>query len=159
EKDVVLVPLQHDTPAELAQPFEPKDWKKGECEPVPGKTMPSVTVVERDYPNTYQRFTALGPLMEKVGNGGKGISWNTAHEVEFLRKLNGVVTEDGPTKGMARIDSDIDATEVILSLAPETNGEVAVKSWEALGKATGREHTHLARAREDDKIRFRDVVA
>jgi nitrate reductase alpha subunit len=35
-------------------------------------------VVERDYPNVYKRFTALGPLMAKVGNGGKGIAWNTA---------------------------------------------------------------------------------
>jgi nitrate reductase alpha subunit len=37
------------------------DWKKGECELIPGKTAPQVTVVERDYPNTYKRFTALGP--------------------------------------------------------------------------------------------------
>ncbi|NOT41674.1 MAG: nitrate reductase subunit alpha [Alphaproteobacteria bacterium] len=159
EKDVVLTPLMHDTAGELGQPFEPKDWRKGECEPVPGKTMPNVTVVERDYPNTYKRFTALGPLMEKLGNGGKGIAWNTQHEVDFLRKLNGVVTDEGVTKGMARIETDIDATEVILSLAPETNGEVAVKSWEALEKQTGRGHTHLARARQDDKIRFRDLVA
>jgi len=44
-------------------------------------------------------------------------------------------------------------------LAPETNGHVAVKAWEALSKATGRDHTHLARPREDDKIRFHDVQA
>ena len=35
--------------------------------------MPAVTVVERDYPNLYKRFTSLGPLMDKLGNGGKGI--------------------------------------------------------------------------------------
>jgi nitrate reductase alpha subunit len=44
-------------------------------------------------------------------------------------------------------------------LAPETNGEVAVKSWESLSKQTGREHAHLALPKEDEKIRFRDVVA
>jgi len=158
EKDVVMVPLMHDTPGELGQPFEPKDWKKGECEPIPGKTMASVAVVERDYPATYQRFTALGPLMEKLGNASKGINWKTDGEVAFLKKLNGVA-EDGPTKGMARIETDIDACEVILTLAPETNGHVAVQSWKALGKATGIDHTHLANAREDDKIRFRDIVA
>jgi len=97
--------------------------------------------------------------MSKLGNGGKGMSWNTEHEVELLQKLNGVVTEEGTTKGLARISSDIDATEVILSLAPETNGEVAVKAWASLGGFTGREHTHLARPKEDEKIRFRDVVA
>jgi len=154
EKDVVLTPLMHDTPGELGQPFEPKDWKKGECEPVPGKTMPAVTVVERDYPNVYQRFTSLGPLMQKVGNGGKGIAWNTEHEVEFLKKLNQQNAE-----GLAKIETDIDACEVILSLAPETNGEVAVKAWKALSDITGLDHTHLARPREDDKIRFRDVQA
>jgi nitrate reductase alpha subunit len=153
EKDVVLTPLLHDTPGELGQPFEPKDWKKGECDPVPGKTLPQVTIVERDYPNVYQRFTSLGPLMTKVGNGGKGISWNTEREVEFLQRLN------GSAEGRAKIETDIDACEVILALAPETNGEVAVKAWQALSKITGRDHTHLARPREDDKIRYRDVQA
>lgn len=158
EKDVVLTPIQHDSAGEIAQPFDVKDWKKGEIEPIPGKTMPAVAVVERDYPHIYERFTALGPLMEKLGNAVKGMAWNTEHEVELLKRLNGEVT-DGPTKGLARIDSDIDATEVILSLAPETNGEVAVKAWDALSKTTGRDHTHLAIPKEDEKIRFRDVVA
>jgi nitrate reductase alpha subunit len=69
------------------------------------------------------------------------------------------VQKDGPSKGMARIDTAIDAAEVILMLAPETNGEVAVKAWAALGKNTGRDHTHLALPKEDEKIRFRDVQA
>jgi nitrate reductase / nitrite oxidoreductase, alpha subunit len=153
EKDVVLTPLMHDSPGELGQAFDVKDWRKGECEPVPGKTMPAITVIERDYPNTYKRFTSLGPLMAKAGNGGKGIAWNTEHEVEFLGKLNGLA------EGRAKIETDIDACEVILALAPETNGEVAVKAWEALSRITGRDHTHLALPREDDKIRFRDVQA
>ena len=158
ETDVVLNPIMHDSPNEIAQAFDPKDWTKGECDPIPGKTMPTIALVERDYPNTYARFTALGPLMEKAGNAIKGIAWNTAHEVEHLKQLNGVHA-DGPTMGMARILSDIDATEVILMMAPETNGEVAVKSWADLSKTTGRDHTHLAIPKEDEKIRFRDVVA
>ena len=159
EQDVVLTPILHDTPGEMAQALDVKDWKKGDCAPVPGKTMPQVAVVERDYPNLYKRFTALGPLLNKLGNGGKGVSWNTEEEVDALGKLNGVVTEEGPTKGMPRIESDIDATEVILMLAPETNGEVAVKAWESLSETTGREHAHLALPKEDEKIRFRDVVS
>ena len=159
EKDVVLTPILHDTAGEIAQAFDVKDWKKGEIDPIPGKTMPAVAVVERDYPNLYKRFTSLGPLMAKLGNGGKGMSWNTEHEVDFLKRLNGAVTEEGASKGLARIESDIDACEVILSLAPETNGEVAVKAWASLGGFTGLEHTHLAVPKEDEKIRFRDVVA
>ncbi|STR39352.1 respiratory nitrate reductase subunit alpha [Klebsiella michiganensis] len=48
---------------------------------------------------------------------------------------------------------------MILALAPETNGQVAVKAWQALGEFTGREHTHLALNKEDEKIRFRDIQA
>ena len=128
EEDVVLTPILHDTPGEIAQAFDVEDWGKGQTLPLPGKTMANVAVVTRDYPNLYKRFTALGPLMEKVGNGGKGISWNTEPEVDLLRRLNGEVGEEGATQGMAKIDSAIDACEVILSLAPETNGEVAVKA-------------------------------
>jgi len=44
-------------------------------------------------------------------------------------------------------------------LAPETNGAVAVKAWNALSRATGREHAHLALPKADEKIRFRDIAA
>ena len=159
EKEVVLTPIMHDTPAELAQPYGVKDWKKGEADLIPGVTAPQITVVEHDYPNTYRRFTALGPLMDKVGNGGKGIAWNTETEVAQLGALNGRVREEGVTQGRPRILSDIDATEVVMMLAPETNGHVACKAWEALGKVTGRDHVHLALHREDEKIRFRDIQA
>ncbi|MGE5546824.1 MAG: nitrate reductase subunit alpha [Solirubrobacterales bacterium] len=159
EHDLVLTPMMHDTPGELAQALDVKDWKKGEIQPIPGKTMPAMAVVERDYPNTYKRFTALGPLLKKLGNGGKGIAWNTEDEVEALGELNRLVTAEGPSKGQPRMETDIEAAEAILMLAPETNGQVAVKAWEALSKATGREHAHLALHREDEKIRFRDIQA
>jgi nitrate reductase alpha subunit len=159
EKDIVAVPTLHDTPGELAQPLDVRDWKKGQCDPIPGKTMPNLVVVERDYPNTYKMFTALGPLMSKIGNGGKGIAWNTETEVKQLGELNRLVTAEGISKGLPRIESDIDASEIILMLAPETNGHVAVKAWDALSKITGLDHRHLALPREDDKIRFHDIQA
>ena len=92
--------------------------------------MAAISVIERDYPNVYKQFTALGPLMSSIGNGGKGIAWKTEPEIELLGKLNGIVSEEGITKGLPRIETDIDATEVILSLAPETNGEVADEGLE-----------------------------
>jgi len=159
ETDIVQLPILHDTPAELGQPLAVQDWKRGECEALPGKTMPAYVEVARNYPDTYRKFTSLGPLMDKLGNGGKGIAWNTADEVEFLGKLNRVVEEEGVAKGRPRIETDIDASEVVLSLAPETNGHVAVKAWQALGQVTGREHTHLALAKRDEKLRFRDLQA
>lgn len=157
ETDVVQLPLQHDSPGEIKQP-EVRDWKKGECDLIPGVTAPAYIEIERDYPNVYKRFTSLGPLMAELGNGGKGISWDTKTEVKNLQALNGKVLEDGESHGLARIDSAIDAAETVLMLAPETNGEVAVRAWEALSKITGRDHTHLAKPKEDEKIRFRDIA-
>ncbi len=157
ETDIVALPILHDTPAEIAQD-QVRDWKKGECDLIPGKTAPNFIAVERDYPALYDRFTALGPLLDKLGNGGKGISWNTQDEIEALKALNGE-RKDGPAKGRPIIETAIDAAEVILMLAPETNGEVAVKAWQALSLATGREHAHLAEGEHHNKIRFRDIAA
>jgi len=159
ETDVVLTPIQHDSAGELAQASGVADWLTDGNEPIPGQTMPQITVVKRDYSQTYAKFTSLGPLLEKFGNGGKGIGWDTAHDVANLASLNGRVLDEGVSKGQPRIDSDIDACETILMLAPETNGEVAVKAWHALEKQTGRDHAHLALSKEDEKIRFRDIVA
>lgn len=159
EDDAVLVPILHDTPAELAQPDGAKDWKKGECLPQPGKTMPNISIVERDYPNIYKKFTSVGPALGKLGNGGKGLSWNTETEVGFLKELNGEVKEEGISQGMPQFSTDIHAIETILTLAPETNGTVAVKAWKSLEKFTGRKHSHLAEPKEGEKLRFRDLQA
>ncbi len=159
EKDVVTVPLLHDSPGELGQAFDVKDWKKGEIEPIPGKTMPNLVVVERDYPATYDRFVSIGPQLEKLGNGSKGINWETGGEVAFLGDLNGRWTDGEQRAGRPRLDTAIDACETVLGLAPETNGEVAVRAWHALEKFTGREHAHLALKKADEKIRFRDIQA
>jgi len=156
-KDIVLTPLMHDSPQEMGQPFDPKDWKLGECEPVPGKTMPAMTVVERDYGAIYEQYTSVGPLLEKINNNGKGMTWNTQEEVDFLRKLNGIRPQ-GAGKGQPKLETAIDAAEMILTLAPETNGHVSKKAWAALGNITGREHTHLVAASEHTQIRFRDIV-
>ncbi len=158
-KDVVLQPLMHDTPGELGQPLEPKDWKHGECDLIPGKTAPNMLVVERNYGDVYKKFTSVGPLLDKLGNGGKGINWDTKHEVHELAGFTKTVTEPGVSEGRPRLETAIDAAEMILTFAPETNGHVSVKAWEALSKITGRDHTHLAIGREHDKIRFRDVQA
>ncbi|MFU8776441.1 MAG: nitrate reductase subunit alpha, partial [Roseovarius sp.] len=158
ETDIVQLPLLHDTPGELAQAHV-KDWKKGECDLIPGKTAPNYIAVERDYPNLYKKFTSVGPLLEKLGNGGKGITWDTSVEVGHLRDLSGVVQDEGVSKGHAKLETAIDAAEMILMLAPETNGEVAVKAWEELEKPTGRHHAHLAEGAHHTKIRFRDIAA
>ncbi|CAM3947898.1 nitrate reductase subunit alpha [Bordetella tumulicola] len=158
-QDLVLTPLQHDSPSELGNAFGVRDWKQGQVEMIPGKTMPAIAVVERNYPDLYKQYTSLGPLTRKLGVGGKGINWAAGEECDLLGQLNYQVTEEGISQGLPRLDTDIDAAETILTLAPETNGEVAVKAWNALSKITGRDHAHLALPREHEKIRYRDLQA
>ena len=64
-RDIVALPLMHDTPDEIAQP-QVLDWTEGECEPIPGKTMPHLRVVERDYANIYNKYISLGPRAAKT---------------------------------------------------------------------------------------------
>lgn len=77
-----LTPLMHD--ARKRPAIQPHNWKKGECEPIPARPMPKMTVVERRCRKIHEKFTSIGPLLEKVGNGGKGIGWRTGHEVDVL---------------------------------------------------------------------------
>src|SRR3546814_11815194 len=60
EHDVVLSPILHDTPGELAQPYEPQDWLAGECEPISGVPIPNVPIVHRNYPETKQEDRGIG---------------------------------------------------------------------------------------------------
>jgi nitrate reductase alpha subunit len=88
--DIVAVPLLHDTPDELAQPGGMvRDWAAGECDPVPGVTMPKLVTVERDYPAVAAKMAALGPLTETLGTSVKGITWKPEKAVEYLRRANG----------------------------------------------------------------------
>ncbi|MCW8950787.1 MAG: molybdopterin-dependent oxidoreductase, partial [Sedimenticola sp.] len=159
-KDVVSLPMQHDSPMALAQPYgEVKDWKRGECDLIPGKTAPLFKVVERDYPNTYKKYTSVGPLMNKLGNNIKGIDWNTDLEIDQLKTHNGVITEEGISKGLPSLLEDVQVCDTVLMMAPETNGEVAHKSWSALSKKTGINHSHLYEGRHEEKIKYHDIVA
>jgi nitrate reductase alpha subunit len=156
EKDLVATPLLHDSPGEIAQP-KVRDWKKGEVEPIPGKTMPNLTVVTRDYPNTYKMMTALGPLVASAGIGSKGIFWKADIEYEELRKRLGTVSNRGITQGMPELQTGKQVAEAILALAPETNGSTAVKAWSGLESKTGLKLAHLSKSREGERMSFADL--
>ncbi|MFD2657080.1 nitrate reductase subunit alpha [Gracilibacillus thailandensis] len=159
-KEIVTSPLQHDTPQEIAQPLgEIKDWSKGECEPIPGKTMPNVHVVERDYKQLYKKFTSLGDNIAKNPYGGKGINWSMAKEYEQTMHAIGQVEEEGISKGLPNITDARDACEAILRLSSTTNGKVAVKAWEALEKQTNLELKDLAEEREEELFTFAQINA
>ena len=156
-KDLVAAPLQHDTPDEIAQPLGVvRDWKAGECDPVPGRTMPKLLVVERDYPHVAERWAALGPLLEELGSQVKGASWKPLHEIEELRAKNGAV-RGGIADGRPSLERVEHACEAILALSGTTNGRLAVEGFRSLEARTGVKLTDLASAREGDRIEFKDA--
>ena len=157
-QDLVATPLLHDTPAEIAQ-AEIKTWYGGEVPALPGRTMPHLTVVERDYPNVYAMMTALGPLAVTAGVGAKGISWKADTEYEQLKRKLGVVSEPGISQGMPELSTARQAAEAILMLAPESNGETAVKAWEELERRTGRPLKQLSAKRQGEQWSFNDLSA
>ena len=152
--DVIAAPLMHDTPDELAQPGgRAADWKAGECEPVPGLTMPRLITVERDYAAVAAKMAALGPLTDTLGTTTKGITWVPAGAVDYLRRANGAV-RGGVADGRPSLARDVHLAEAILALSATTNGPVAVQAWQELEKRTGVNLADLAAERAGEHITF-----
>jgi nitrate reductase alpha subunit len=158
-KDVVAVPLQHDTADATAQPGgRVLDWKAGECEPIPGRTMPRLVVVVRDYGAISEKMAALGPLVDRMGLTTKGVTVHPDAEVDYLRAANGVVTS-GMAAGRPSLAKDTHAAEAILALSGTTNGRLATEGFRALERRTGTPLTDLAAENEGKRITFADTQA
>ena len=156
-KDVVAVPLTHDTVDAMANPHGVvKDWKAGECEPVPGVTMPKLVVVERDYGAIHAKMTALGPLMDTLGATTKGVTFQLDKEIGYLRQKNGAI-RGGPADGRPSLVRDVDACEAILAMSGTTNGHLATQGFLTLEKRTGVKLADLAAEHEGKRITFADT--
>ncbi len=156
-RDVVAMPLQHDTATELAQPGgRVLDWRLGECEPVPGRTMPSLVVVERDYAAVGAQMSALGPNVERLGTSVKGITLKQPDTVEILKRTNGVVV-GGPADGRPSLRRAEQACEAILALSGVSNGAIAVAGFEQLERRTGMRLADLAAEHAGKRITFADT--
>ncbi|MEU2388731.1 nitrate reductase subunit alpha [Streptomyces sp. NPDC012461] len=158
-KDVVAAPLLHDTPDELATPHgRVRDWRAGECEPVPGRTLPKLVTVERDYGAVADRMEALGPLLDTLGATTKGVTFTVGPELEYLRHKNGTV-RGGAADGRPSIARDAQACEAILALSGTTNGHLATQGFRTLEARTGRPLADLAAEHEGKRITFADTQA
>jgi nitrate reductase alpha subunit len=153
-KDIVCSPLLHDTVAEIAQPTV-KDWAKGECEAIPGKTMPSIKVVERDYTKVYQKYIALGRNFRNNGLGLHGTSYPVDDLYDAYLKVHPVEHMDGEVYPSLKADRNV--CEAILHFAAETNGELAYRAYEAESHKTGIDHTHLAAPTRGVRYNFADL--
>ncbi|WP_313815402.1 nitrate reductase subunit alpha [Citricoccus sp.] len=158
-RDVVATALQHDTPGEIAQPGgHVPDWKGTDRPAVPGRNLPNLQVVERDFTAIGDKYAAVGPLAETLGLTTKNITFDVTEEVERLGRLHGVF-DSGAAAGRPAIDTDARMAEAILMLSGTTNGELAVQGFETLERRTGVKLADLAAGSQEKRITFADTQA
>jgi len=163
--DLVSVPLAHDTPDELTQP-QVLDWAEGECSPIPGQTMPHLKMVERDYVNLYKRFISFGPRARADGLSANGVKVPIE---EFYDQLARKPVGGSPDpKHMRAVEWDgqrypsledaLDAANLILQLAPETNGEVSYQAFKHEEERVGLPLADLAEKVRSVRMTFQDLT-
>ena len=155
-KDIILTPLAHDTPAEIAQPTM-ADWTKGEVEAIPGKTMPKVHVVERSYPDLYKQFISYGHLPRESGLGAHGTSYAIDDFYDEILATAPTETWDGKT--YPSLDEVEDAANIVLKLATVTNGELAYRSYKNMEEKVGLPLADLAEKSRNVRTSFKDLQA
>lgn len=154
--DVVAAPLNHDTPDALATPHGAVVPLE-QTELVPGRTMPKLIAVERDYTKIGEKFDVIGPLCEQLGMSVKGVVFSPQQELAELGRMNGRATQ-GVGQGRPLVDTDRKAAEMILRLSGTTNGRLATAGFEQLEKRTGTRLADLAAEQEGRRVTFQDTV-
>ena len=158
-RDLVSVPLQHDTPGEIAQPGGVvRDWRQANIPAVPGQNMPVFQLVERDYTQIAEKLATVGPLAEQRGFTVKNVRFRMEHEIPRLAQSNGVM-RGGAGHGRPAIDTDAKFAQAILSFSGTTNGELAVQGFRELEKQTGMRLADLAEGSAEKRITFAQTQA
>ena len=158
-RDLVSVPLQHDTPGQLAQPGGiVRDWRETSIPAVPGQNMPIFSVVERDYTAIADKLAAVGPLADKLGFTVKNVTYKLAGPLDRLSRSNGVML-GGAADGRPAIDTDAKMAEAILAFSGTTNGALSVQGFKDLELRTGRKLADLSEGSEEKFITFAQTQA
>lgn len=158
QKDIVCVPLSHDTADEVTQP-EIKDWYQGECEAIPGKTMHKIAVVDRDYTQIYNKFISLGKGVREKGLGAHGNHYFCKEEYDEMVVSNHFPKEKMNGDVYPSLKEDEWAANAVLHLSSLTNGALTVRAYKNMEKKTGLELAHLGKGSEDVRIRYADLQA
>jgi nitrate reductase alpha subunit len=153
-RDLVTVPMIHDTVGQIAQPGGVvRDWRKDGIDGVSGQNMPNFTVVERDFTAIAHKLAAVGPLADTLGFTVKDVNYKLDAALESLAKANGVMM-GGFAHGRPAIDTDAKMAEAILTFSGTCNGQLAVAGFKELEKRTGVKLVDLAEGSEEKHITF-----
>lgn len=153
-KDLVATPLAHDTDAEIAQPAM-KDWLTGEIEAVPGKTMPALKVVTRDYANLYHQFCSFGRLAREKGLSAHGTHYAIDDVYDEAVAKGPAVTWEGVRYPSLAADEDVCNT--ILRFASVTNGELSYRSYKNMEQRVGLPLAHLVEQDRGFRTSYKDI--
>lgn len=155
-RDLMSLPLAHDSKDEIAQ-VEIPDWYDGDDEAIPGKTMPKMKIVERDYTKLYEQFIAYGPNVKENGLGAHGTHYNCDDVydkfVEHPKKR--VVKVDGVK--YPSIEDAEEAANVVLGFASVTNGELAYRGYLEMEEKTGLPLKHLGERNRGAAMTYMDI--
>jgi nitrate reductase / nitrite oxidoreductase, alpha subunit len=152
--DVYNIPLLHDTIDEVSQP-KMQDWSKGDCEPIPGKTMHKIGFAERDYTQIYNKFVSFGPMAKKQGLTAHGVVYPIDDFYDESVEIGKTVEWDG--NKYPSLAEDQEVCDIILRFAPETNGELAYRAYEDEQKHVGLKLTDLADGNRNIRMDFKDL--
>jgi nitrate reductase alpha subunit len=155
-KDLIASPLAHDTAAEIAQ-TKIADWRRGEVEAIPGKTMPGLQVVTRDYANLYNQFISFGPLVRAGGLGAHGTHYDVEDLYDDSLLTLPTVTWGGKT--YPSVKEDEEACNLILRFATVTNGELAYRSYRNMEERVGLPLAMLAEKNRGVRVSYADLQA
>ena len=104
----------------------------------PGKTMPKLVPIERDYTQVGYKFDRMGPLLPKAGLAAKGVAFNVQEAFDELGDLNGRAPMDGNAgEGAPLCDTAIKAANMAMRFSGTTNGSLAVQGFRTLEKRVG----------------------
>lgn len=156
-KDVVNIPLSHDSKDEISQ-TKLQDWSKGECEPIPGKTMHKIAFVERDYTKIYDKFISLGTGIAKNGLGAHGNHYMCEDVYdEMLDHRQHIQKWDDGTE-YPSLKKDVEAIDAVLKLSTLTNGKLTNRCYKNMAEKIGvKEIASLGEGYEQVKIEYLDL--
>jgi nitrate reductase alpha subunit len=155
-EDLVASPLAHDSAAEIAQP-QMKSWMRGQVEAIPGKTMPNLKVVTRDYKNLYNEFISFGPQVRANGLNAHGTSYAIDDFYDEALRTRALVHWDG--KQYPSLFEDEQVCDTILRFASVTNGELAYRSYRNMEEKTGLPLAQLAEKNRGVRLGYKDLQA
>jgi nitrate reductase alpha subunit len=156
-KDVVNIPLSHDSKDEISQ-TKLQDWSKGECEPIPGKTMHKIAFVERDYTKIYDKFISLGTGVAKNGLGAHGNHYmcDDVYD-EMLDHRQHIQKWDDGTE-YPSLKNDVEAINAVLKLSTLTNGKLTNRCYKNMAEKIGvKEIAKLGEGYEQVEIEYLDL--